>query len=67
MIKKGTSEKDLNAGLTLLVDYNEDRTIALLDNHHIDDEDKMMIYIHSIGKIISSLTTTKVKVESPNR
>ena len=57
IIEKDTSEKDLKAGLTLLVDYNEDRTVHLLDNtdkpdkdKDIDDEDKMMIYIHSIGK-----------------
>ena len=57
LIEKDTSEKDLKAGLTLLVDYNEDRTVSLIDNtdkldknEDIDDEDKMMIYIHSIGK-----------------
>ena len=57
IIKKDTSEKDLKAGLTLLVDYNEDRSVHLLDDtdkpdkdKDIDDEDKMMIYIHSIGK-----------------
>ena len=53
-IEKDISEKDLKAGLTLLVDYNEDRTIGLVNNNEngIDDEDEMMIYIHSIGNIL---------------
>ena len=52
-VAKGTTDKDLKAGLTLLVDYNEDRQLSLFNktvDDDVEDEDNMMIYIHTIGK-----------------